>query len=131
MHLAAAEKLIESVRRREQQGDHPTEPALSVETLEDLVLTLAEQSANAEASGIRAFAEWLGQHHLWRYETDAEHFIAHRATQSARFTRDDLEALRLALDPSFDLEGSYGAWADSIRSLAARIAALLPPDGAL
>lgn len=40
MHLSAAAKLVESVRRREQQGDHPTEPALSIETLEDLVLTL-------------------------------------------------------------------------------------------
>lgn len=44
------------------------------------------------------------------------------------FTRADLEALRLAVDPSFGVEGSYGAWEDSIRSLATRIAALLPPE---
>jgi hypothetical protein len=36
----------------------------------------------AEADGIRAFADWLGQHHAFRYEQDAEHFIAYRASRS-------------------------------------------------
>lgn len=45
MHLLAVKKLVESVRRRERQGDCPTEPVLSVENLEDLVVTLADQLA--------------------------------------------------------------------------------------
>lgn len=40
MHSDLAEKLLELVRLRVSQGDTPTEPALSRENLEDLVLTM-------------------------------------------------------------------------------------------
>jgi hypothetical protein len=41
MHPKLTENLIASVKRRVAQGDCPTEPALALETLEDLVLTQA------------------------------------------------------------------------------------------
>lgn len=48
MHPDLAEKFLERVRLRVAQGDTPTEPALSRENLEDLVLTM-----DAELTALR------------------------------------------------------------------------------
>lgn len=43
MHLMIADAQIAQVRQRASEGDCPTTPALSVESLEDLVLHLADR----------------------------------------------------------------------------------------
>lgn len=43
MHLKLTRKLVEQVRQRTNEGDCPSNPALSVETLESLVDSLASQ----------------------------------------------------------------------------------------
>lgn len=50
MHKLLADKMVASIRTRVAQGDNPTEPAVSVENLEDLVLTLAALSQNPGTS---------------------------------------------------------------------------------
>ena len=45
MHLSALKAVLESVRRRVAQGDCPTEPPQSVETLEDALLSLEKREA--------------------------------------------------------------------------------------
>ncbi len=47
MHSQAADAIVESVRRREAQGDCPTEPAQSVETLENCILELARRGSGS------------------------------------------------------------------------------------
>lgn len=42
MHKLILDQVVASVRRRVEQGDCPTEPAQSVETLELAVIQLAE-----------------------------------------------------------------------------------------
>lgn len=54
MHPQAADAIVESVRRRESQGDHPTEPAQSVETLENCVITLADRLARVNEDAERS-----------------------------------------------------------------------------
>lgn len=43
MHQLLAKKIVERCRQREKAGDHPPEPAPSVEMLEDCILELARQ----------------------------------------------------------------------------------------
>lgn len=45
MHPLAAEEILASVRRRAAQGDNPTEPAQSVEILEEAILELCRAPA--------------------------------------------------------------------------------------
>jgi len=41
MHSLAVEAIIRSVQKRVAQGDFPTEPAQSIETLEEVIVELA------------------------------------------------------------------------------------------
>lgn len=50
MHRDLLDITIETIRRREAEGDCPTTPAYSVEWLENAVLTLAEQADAARAA---------------------------------------------------------------------------------
>lgn len=43
MHMQAAEAILESVRRREREGDCPREPAHGTETLEGCLIEIANQ----------------------------------------------------------------------------------------
>lgn len=50
MHNLAVAAIVESVRRREAQGDFPTEPKHAYEVLEDCILQLADRQPPAEES---------------------------------------------------------------------------------
>ncbi len=44
MHISAVREIVASVQRRIAQGDYPTEPAQSIETLEDALVSLAQSA---------------------------------------------------------------------------------------
>jgi hypothetical protein len=53
MHPALADKIVEQVRKRVNEGDCPTTEAFGVETLEEAVLELADRPAKT----LRTLAE--------------------------------------------------------------------------
>lgn len=53
MHADLREAIIASVRRRFEQGDCPTEPAHTVETLEHVILDLAPKPPAGGDAGVK------------------------------------------------------------------------------